>query len=96
MELHTGCKPIGCTWVYKTKKDSQGRIEIFKPRLAAKGFTQKEGIDYTETFSPVSSKDSFIIIMALTTHFDLELHQMDVKSTFLNGDLCEIVYMKQP
>ena len=95
VELPTGCKPIGCKWVYKTKKDSQGRIEKFKARLVAKGFTQKEGIDYTETFSPVSSKDSFRIIIALISHFDLELHQMDVKTAFLNGDLCETVYMKQ-
>ena len=59
----------------------------------AKGFTQKEGIDYKETFSLVSSKDSFRIIMALVAHFDLELHQMDVKITFLNGDIDETVYM---
>jgi hypothetical protein len=62
----------------------------------ANGFTQKEGIDYHETFSPVSKKDSFRIIMALVAHFDLELHQMDVKTAFLNGDLEEEVYMKQP
>ena len=62
--------------------------------MVAKGFTQKEGIDYTETFSLVSSKDSFRIIMDLTAHFDLELHQMDVKTAFLNGDLCETVYLK--
>ena len=62
----------------------------------AKGFTQREGIDYTETFSPVSKKDSFRIIMALVAHFDLELHQMDVKTAFLNGDLHENVYMAQP
>ena len=55
-----------------------------------------EGIDYNETFSPVSSKDSFRIIMALVAHFNLELHQMDVKMTFLNGDLHEDVYMAQP
>jgi hypothetical protein len=61
-----------------------------------KDFTQREGIDYNETFSPVSSKDSFKIIMALMTHYDLELHQMDVKMTFLNGDLYESVYMTQP
>jgi hypothetical protein len=61
----------------------------------AKGFTQREGIDYNETFSPVSSKDSFRIIMALVTHYNLELHQMDVKTIFLNGDLYENVYMAQ-
>jgi hypothetical protein len=62
----------------------------------AKGFMQREGIDYNETFSPVSCKDSFRIIMALVVHYDLELHQMDVKTAFLNGDLYENVYMAQP
>ena len=62
----------------------------------AKGFTQREGIDYNETFSPVSCKDSLRIIMALVAHYDLELHQMDVKTVFLNGDLEENVYMAQP
>ena len=57
---------------------------------------QREGIDYNETFSPVSCKDSFRIIMALVAHYDLELHQMDIKTTFLNGDLNENVYMAQP
>ena len=61
----------------------------------AKGFTQREGIDYKETFSPVSSKDSFRIIMVLVAYFDLELHQMNVKTAFLNRDLKEEVYMEQ-
>jgi hypothetical protein len=71
-------------------------VERFKVRLVAKGFTQREGIDYNETFSPVSYKDSSRIIMALVTHYDLELHQMDVKTAFLNGELEENVYMVQP
>jgi hypothetical protein len=62
----------------------------------AKGYTQREWIDYNETFSPVSCKDSFRIIMTLLAHYDLELHQMDVKTAFLNGDLEETVYMAQP
>ena len=62
----------------------------------AKGLTQREGIDYSETFSPVSCKDSFRIIMALVAHYDIELHQMDIKTAFLNGDLYESVYMVQP
>ena len=71
-------------------------MEKFKARLVAKGFTQIEGIDYNDTFSPVSSKDSLRIVMALVAHYDLELHQIDVKTAFLNGDLHEDVYMAQP
>ena len=82
--------------MYKTKKDHKGKVEKFKARLVAKGFTQREGVDYEATFSPVSSKDSFRVIMALVAHFDMELHQMDVKTAFLNGDLNEEVYMMQP
>ena len=82
-----GAKTVHCKWVYKIKHDSKGYIEKFKAQLVAKGFTQRECIDYNKTFSPVSCKDSFRIIMALVAHYDLELHQMDVKMTFLNGDL---------
>jgi transposase InsO family protein len=96
VDLPKGAVAIGCKWVYKTKTDASGNVERYKARLVAKGFTQKEGIDYHETFSLVSKKDSFRIIMALVAHFDLELHQMDVKKTFLNGNLEEEVYMKQP
>jgi hypothetical protein len=59
----------------------------------AKCFTQREGIDYTETFSPISCKDSLRIIMALVAHYNLELHQMNVKMRFRNGDLLENVYI---
>lgn len=94
--LPKGAKPVGCKWVYKTKLDPKGNIERYKARLVAKGYTQKEGIDYNETFSPVSRKESLRIVMALVAHYDLELHQMDVKTAFLNGELHEDVYMTQP
>ena len=87
VELLEGCKGVGFKWVFKTKHDSQGNIEHYKAWLVAKGFTQKDGIDYKETFFPVSKKDYLRIIMALVAHYDLELHQMDVKTTFQNGDL---------
>ena len=73
-----------------------GNVERHKARLVAKGFNQREGIDYTETFSPISKKDYLRIIMALVAHFDFDLHQIDVKMAFLNGNLEEEVYMKQP
>ena len=91
-----GVKIVRCKWVFETKKDSYGNIERHKEILVAKGFTQREGIDYTETFSPVSRKDSLRLVMALVTHFDLEMHQIDMKTTFFNGDPEEEVYMKQP
>ncbi|XP_057972618.1 uncharacterized protein LOC131160754 [Malania oleifera] len=74
--------------VLKTKHSYNGNIERYKARLVAKSFTQKKGIDYKETFSPVSKKDSLRIIMtlvALVAQLDLELHQMDGKTAFLNG-----------
>ena len=96
VELLKGCKRVGCKWVFKTKRDSHGNLECYKAILVAKGFTQKDSIDYKETFPTVSRKDSFRIIMTLIAHYDLEVHQMNVKTFFLNGDLEENVYMDQP
>nr|GEW89396.1 putative zinc finger, CCHC-type [Tanacetum cinerariifolium] len=95
-ELPKGAKPVGCKWVFKTKLDPNRNIERYKAHLVAKDYTQKEGIDYKETFSFVSRKDSLRIVMALVAHFELELHQMEVKTAFLNGNLHEDVYMAQP
>ena len=94
VKLPNGARPIRSKWVYEMKKDSLGNIERYKVRLIAKAFTQKEEIYYLDTFSLVSKKDSLRVILALVAHFDLELLQMDVKTTFLNGDLEEEVYMK--
>ena len=65
-----GAKIVGCKWIYRTKLGSQGNIEKYKVRLVAKGYMQREGIDYNKTFSPVSCKVSFRIIIALVTHYD--------------------------
>ena len=86
VDFPDGCRRIGCKWVFKTKCDAKGHVERYKARLVAKGYSQREGIDFKETFSPV---------MAIVANFDLELHQMDVKTIFLNGDLVEDVYMSQ-
>ena len=86
VELPKGAKAICYKWVFKTKRDSLGNIERYKARLVVEGFTQKEGIDYMKTFSHVSTKYYLSIILALVAYFDLEL-QMDVKTTFLKGDL---------
>lgn len=69
------------------------QVEWYKARLVAQGFSQVEGIDYTETFAPVTKFKSIRILLALAARLDLEVHQMDVKSAFLNGDLDEEIYM---
>ena len=89
VELLAGYQPIRCKWIFQTKHPTQGEIKRYKDKLVAKGYTLKEGMDYKETFSRVLTKDS------LVAYFDLELHQIDVKTTFLNGYLVEKVYMKQ-
>ena len=91
--LLEGAKPINYKWIFKTKRDSKGNVERYKTHLVVKSFRHKKGIDYKETFSPVFLKNSFKIIMALVAHFDLELHQMDVKTMFLNGDINKMIYM---
>ena len=82
--------------MFKTKYDAKGQVERYKARLVVKGYSQREGIGFKETLSPESTKDSLRIIMTIVAHFDLELHQMDVRTTFLNGDLVEDVDMAQP
>jgi transposase InsO family protein len=91
-----GKRAVGNKWVYRVKRDSTGNIDKFKARLVAQGFTQREGIDYGETFAPVAKFNSIRGLLALVAYHDLELHQMDVVSAYLNGDIDVEIYMKQP
>ena len=90
-----GIKPISCKWVYKRKRGIDGKVENFKARLVVKRYTQKEGIDYEETFSPVAMLKSIRILLSIVAHYDYEIWQMDVKIAFLNGNLEEEIYMMQ-
>ena len=96
VNLPPGAKPIGCKWVFKKKYFPDGSIDKYKARLVAKGFTQKENVDYFDTFSPVARIASIRILIALASVCKLFIHQMDVKTAFLNGDLEEEIYMVQP
>jgi hypothetical protein len=83
-------------WIYKIKHTADGSIEKHKVRFVARGFSQVEGIDYEETFSPVARYTSIRMIISLAASMGWRLHQMDVKTTFLNGEIEEEVYIKQP
>ena len=91
--LPPGKSVVGCKWIYKIKTRSDGSIEYYKARLVAKGFTQEYGIDYEETFAPVTRISSVRALLAVATASKLDLFQMDVKNAFLSGDLSEEVYM---
>ncbi|TYJ98102.1 gag/pol protein [Cucumis melo var. makuwa] len=88
-------KPIGCKWIYKRKRDQAGKVQTFKARLMAKGYTQKEGIYYEETFSLVAMLKSIRILLSIATFYDYEIWQMDVKTAYFNRNLEESIYMVQ-
>uniref|UniRef100_A0A2N9HAW2 Uncharacterized protein n=1 Tax=Fagus sylvatica TaxID=28930 RepID=A0A2N9HAW2_FAGSY len=96
VDLPPGSNTIGCKWVFRRKYRTDGTIQTFKARLVAKGFRQREGIDYFDTYAPVARITSIRVLIALASIYKLVVHQMDVKTAFLNGDLDEEVYMDQP
>ncbi|TYK28972.1 gag/pol protein [Cucumis melo var. makuwa] len=95
-DLLEGVKPIGYKWIYKRKRGSAGKVQTFKVRLLAKGYIQREGVDYEETFSPVALLKSIRILLFQATFYDYEIWEMDVKTAFLNDNLKVSIFMYQP
>ena len=95
IELPKNKKALHNKWVYRVKEERDGN-KRYKARLVVKGFQQKEGVDYTEIFSPVVKLTTIRLVLGLVAAEDLHLEQLDVKTTFLHGDLEEDIYMNQP
>jgi hypothetical protein len=87
---------IGCKWLYKTKFNVDGSVDKYKARIVANGYSQKEGIDYEDTFSHVAKLNTIRVMISLATQHNWKIHQSDVKSAFMNGDLKEEVHLVQP
>ena len=99
--MDTGFPPaaaniVGCRWIYKIKRTADGTIERYKARLVAKGFHQQEGIDFSETFSPVIKHATIHLVLAIVVSSNWNITQLDVQNAFLHGDLQETVFMTQP
>ncbi|KAK2367888.1 putative mitochondrial protein [Trifolium repens] len=87
---------IGTKWVFRNKLNEQGEVVRNKARLVAQGYSQQEGIDFTETFAPVAKLEAIRLLLSYAINHGITLYQMDVKSAFLNGFITEEVYVKQP
>ena len=94
VDLPPGCKPLGYKWIFKRKMKADRSFDKFKARLVVKGFRQKEGLDYLDTYSPVTRITSIRMLISIASQYNLEIHQMDVKTAFLNGKLDEEINME--
>ena len=90
------CKLVSTKWVYTVKTDANGEVQRYKARLVARGFSQEYGINFNETFSPVIRTESLRLLLTIAIRKQLKLRQFDIKTAFLNGELQELVYIKQP
>ena len=91
-----GKNVIGTKWVYKINRKSDGSIDRYKARLVAKGYAKQYSIDYEEIFASTSRMTTIRTVVALVAQRGWKVHQLDIKTTFLDGDLQEEVYVKQP
>jgi hypothetical protein len=89
-------RPITCKWVHKVKTRSDGSLERYKARLAARGFQQLQGQDYDETFAPIANMTTIHTLLVVASVQEWSISQLDVKNVFLNGELREDVYMRPP
>lgn len=94
-DLPVSKKVVGCKWVYTIKFKADGSLDRYKVRLVAKGYSQIPGLNLSDTFSAVAKLNSVRLLISLGANFDLPLDQLDVKNTFLHGDLQEEVCMQQ-
>ena len=94
--LVLGKNLFSCKWLYKTKLNANNKISKFKARLVARGFSHIEGLDYNKFLSPVAKIPTIKLVLSLASKINWPIHQRDVKSVFLNGDLDEEIYMDQP
>ena len=96
VELPFGEKAIGLKWVFKIKCNTDGSINKFKARLVAKGYVQQYGVDFEEVFAPVARLETIRLLISLAATNGWEIHHLDVKTSFLHGELKAIVYVSQP
>lgn len=94
--LPKGKKALKNRWVFRVKQDESTSSLKYKARLVVKGYSQKQGVDFDEIFSPVVKMSSIRVVLGLAARLNLEIEQMDVKTAFLHGDLEEELYMEQP
>lgn len=95
-KLPVGRKLISCKWVFRIKRGEGGAPDRYKARLVARGFSQRYGYDYVETYAPVARLDTVRTLLAVANQHRLKVHQLDVKTAFLNGKLQEDFYMALP
>lgn len=96
VNLPDGKNLVGCKWVYKVKTDADGKINKYKARLVAQGFSQKYGVDYDQVFAPVAKHATFRILLSIAAIKKMDVYHFDAKTAFLNGELEEEIYMRQP
>jgi thioredoxin reductase len=94
VSLSSGKKAVGCKWVFTVKQNPEGKVEWYKTQLVAKGYSQMYGIDYDETFAPVTKMSTMRTLNSMVVNDGWKLHQLNVKNVFLHGDLMKELYME--